>query len=141
MLGIIIILFFNKNKLNDQLSKMYLEQSKYDKNSNIGDNQWREFKLPKDDGYIVTFLEFGAKGCVACMKMEKVLENVKNNYPEINVIFVNVLTEKGKPIAKEFGIISIPCQVLLDNNGVEFYRHNGFLNFKEFQNQFEDHLK
>jgi thioredoxin 1 len=40
------------------------------------------------ESYQLTFLEFGAEGCISCRKMKKVMEEVKNHYPaKVNVVF------------------------------------------------------
>lgn len=83
--------------------------------------------------YKVTFLEFGAKGCSSCKTMEGVMEEIRNQYPDIvNVVFTNVRLKESQSIMDFFGVITIPMQVLLDKEGKEFYRHNGVLSLDEF---------
>jgi len=77
--------------------------------------------------YHVTFLEFGAMGCSACKRMEKVMDEIAARYPDsVYVIFLNILTPKNQQLMKYYGVAAIPTQVLLDRNGIEFFRHTGF---------------
>lgn len=87
--------------------------------------------------YQLTFLEFGAKGCVACRKMEYVLDEVRKEYPEeIKVEFLNILKAENQPMMKHFGVVAIPTQVLLDKNGIEFFRHTGYYSFDDLREEF-----
>ena len=75
----------------------------------------------------VTFIELGSVRCIPCRKMVPVLESIEAKYPEdVTVIFHDVWTPQGKPFAKQFGINTIPTQVFLDKNGVEYFRHVGY---------------
>jgi len=86
--------------------------------------------------YRITFLEFGSKGCSACRKMEEVMAEVKTKYPDkVNVIFLNILIPENQPMSQYFGIAQIPTQVLLNEQGKEFFRHSGYLSFEELQKQ------
>lgn len=81
--------------------------------------------------YEFSFLEFGAKGCSACTRMEKVMEEVKQNYPQVNVRFFNVMLPEAQSLMKYYGVVTIPTQILLDKSGKEFFRHNGYISTKE----------
>lgn len=82
--------------------------------------------------YQVTFLEFGANGCSACMRMETEMDNIRQKYPErVNVLFVNILMPDNQKLMKYFGIAAIPTQVLLDREGKEFFRHTGYISSEE----------
>ncbi|MCU4177446.1 thioredoxin family protein [Carboxylicivirga sp. N1Y90] len=92
--------------------------------------------------YQITFLEFGAKGCSACKRMETVMEEIKHKYPdEVNVIFRNVLIEDNLRLMKYYGIASIPTQVILDDTGKEFFRHSGYISTADLNEAFQDKLK
>lgn len=79
-----------------------------------------------------TFLEFGSTSCSSCKKMEKVMQMVKDDYPEkVNVVFYNVNLEENFKMAEHFGIRMIPVQVLLDKSGKECFRHVGYFSFNE----------
>ncbi|MGB9745437.1 MAG: thioredoxin fold domain-containing protein [Bacteroidales bacterium] len=54
-------------------------------------------------------------------------EICQGKYPnQVNVIFYDVWTPEGKPYAEKYNIQVIPTQVFLDENGKEFYRHEGY---------------
>ena len=77
--------------------------------------------------YKVTFIELGSVRCIPCQKMESVMESIKEKYPkQVQVVFHDVWTEKGKPFAKQYNVRSIPTQVFLDENGNEYFRHEGY---------------
>jgi len=73
-----------------------------------------------------TMVEFGATGCVACDKMQPILDRLREDFPDrLNVVFVHV--RERKVLAARFGIQSIPTQVFFDAQGREVFRHTGFL--------------
>jgi len=77
--------------------------------------------------YEITFLEFGAKGCSACKRMEGVMDQIRTKYPNhVNVIFKNILLPENQRLMKYYGIAAIPTQVLLNKAGKEFFRHTGY---------------
>jgi thioredoxin 1 len=45
---------------------------------------------------------------------------------EVKVVFHDVGTEAGAPFATKYGIETIPTQVFWDENGKEFFRHEGY---------------
>jgi hypothetical protein len=50
----------------------------------------------------------------------------KNTKEIVKVVFHDVWTDKGRKDAEPYNIRVIPTQVFLDENGVEFFRHEGF---------------
>ncbi|NQU32328.1 MAG: thioredoxin family protein [Bacteroidetes bacterium] len=89
------------------------------------------------DLYEYTFLEFGAKGCSACKRMELVMEDIRTEYPnQINVVFYNILFPANVEMMKYYGISSIPTQILLDRSGKEFFRHSGYYSKSELLSHF-----
>lgn len=81
----------------------------------------------KKDELKVTFIELGSVKCVPCRKMQPIMDEIEEEYPnQVKVVFYDVWTEQGRPYAKEYGIRVIPTQVFLDKNGKEYYRHEGF---------------
>ena len=75
----------------------------------------------------VTFIELGSKDCVPCKMMEPILEEIRHDYPEqVDIVFYNVKTEEGYSYAQQYKIRVIPTQIFLDNNGEEYFRHEGF---------------
>src|SRR6056297_673826 len=86
--------------------------------------------------YEVTFLEFGSTGCSACKRMEKVMEDIRRQYPDkVNVVFYNITYPKNRKLMKYYGVSVIPTQILLNAQGKEFFRHTGFYPTKKLENQ------
>ena len=75
----------------------------------------------------VTFIELGSVNCIPCKQMQPVMKSIEEKYAEqVKVIFYDVWTQEQKPYAQKYGIRLIPTQVFLDENGKEFFRHEGF---------------
>lgn len=93
--------------------------------------------VQKSTSFKMTFLEFGSVNCSECKKMEKVMENVKTNFPdEVKVIFFDVRKKENKPMMELFKIDFIPAQILLDSSGVECFRHVGYIDYEELIKKF-----
>jgi thioredoxin 1 len=59
--------------------------------------------------------------------MQKVIKSVQLKYAnQVRTIFYDVWTKEGKPYADIYKIDLIPVQVFLDEQGKEFYRHEGY---------------
>lgn len=85
--------------------------------------------------YEITFLEFGAKGCSACKRMETVMSDIRAKFPNrVNVVFVNILLPENQRLMKYFGIAAIPTQVLLNKEGREYFRHTGYYSINDLIN-------
>jgi thioredoxin 1 len=75
----------------------------------------------------VTFVELGATWCTPCKLMQPVMRSLESRYGEqLKVIFYNVSSVEERSYAQRYRIRLIPTQVFLDNNGKEFFRHEGF---------------
>jgi thioredoxin 1 len=75
----------------------------------------------------VTFVELGSVNCIPCKAMKKVMDNLEAKYPQdLRIVFHDVWTEAGRPAGQQYGIRTIPTQVFLDSNGVEYFRHEGY---------------
>lgn len=82
----------------------------------------------------VTFIELGSVKCKPCIKMKEVIKKVEDKYPQkVKTIFYDVWTKEGEPYADQYNIGSIPTQVFLDENGKEYFRHEGYFEFKELE--------
>ena len=80
----------------------------------------------------VTFIELGSVNCIPCKQMQPVMKAIEKNYGEqVKVIFYDVWTPEQKKYASQYKIKLIPTQVFLDENGKEFFRHEGFYPEKE----------
>lgn len=75
----------------------------------------------------ITFVELGSVNCIPCKKMVPVMEAIEEKYgDQIKVIFYDVWKDDQKKYATEYGIKLIPTQVFLNEEGKEFFRHEGF---------------
>jgi thioredoxin 1 len=73
----------------------------------------------------VTFIELGSVNCIPCKQMQPIMKSIEAKYSkQVKVIFYDVW--KDNTPAKKYNIQLIPTQVFLDENGTEFFRHEGF---------------
>jgi thiol-disulfide isomerase/thioredoxin len=125
----IVLLFLFKNRLNDYASRLIQSQADSGINkteSAIVDSTYNYLKNRLS--YQVTFLEFGAKGCSACKRMERVMDEIRSKYPnQVNVVFKNIMLPENQGLMKYYGIAAIPAQVLLSKDATEFHRHTGYI--------------
>lgn len=141
--GFLLVLFVvgysYKDSMNRHISKMMRDQATPElkkEGSNIVDSLYNY--SANGLGYQITFLEFGAKGCTACKRMEPVLDEIRNAYTQkVNVVFLNVLLPENQNLMKYYGIATIPTQVLLDKNGKEYFRHSGYYSFEDLVREIE----
>jgi len=88
----------------------------------------------------VTFIELGSVSCIPCQMMQPIMREVETTFPhDVDVVFHDVWTEKGKPYATQYKISVIPTQVFLDAKGKEFYRHQGFFPRDELIRLLKEH--
>lgn len=77
--------------------------------------------------YKVTFIELGSVRCIPCREMQPIMKSIEEKYgSQVKVVFYDVWTPLGKPMADKYNVQLIPTQVFLDANGKEFFRHEGF---------------
>lgn len=75
----------------------------------------------------VTFVELGSVNCIPCKQMQPVMKAIEEKYgDQVKVIFYDVWKDDQKKYAQDYKIKLIPTQVFLDENGKEFFRHDGF---------------
>ena len=70
--------------------------------------------------------DFGAKTCVPCKEMQKVVAELKPQYGD-QVEFRMVYSDEEMPMFKKYKIVAIPTQVFLNAQGKEVDRHLGAL--------------
>ncbi len=71
------------------------------------------------------FIEIGAKSCIPCQMMQKVMDELRTNYPgKLDIVFHDLEIDDSP--AQKYGISVIPTQVLLSPEGEELFRHEGF---------------
>lgn len=139
----LIFLFLQKDNMNTYLSEEIKLLSETDSQESISAivNSLYNYHSNKQN-FQITFLEFGAIGCMACRKMEFVLEEVRNEYPErVKVIFLNILHTQNQDMMRYYGIAAIPTQVLLDQSGKEYFRHTGYFSYKDLRQEIEKQLR
>lgn len=75
----------------------------------------------------VTFIELGSVNCIPCRMMQPVMKAIEGKYGEqVRVVFYDVWTQAHEAYGRQYAIRLIPTQVFLDENGIEFFRHEGF---------------
>jgi len=138
-----ILLFSQKDKLTNYLSDEMKSQSTSSAQKETRSHLDSIYNYKKNHQmYEITFLEFGAKNCVACKKMEFVLDEVRKEYPgKVNVVFLNILQNQNQQFMRYYGVVAIPTQILLDKNGQEIYRHTGYISFTELRGKFTQFSK
>ena len=141
-LGLMIFLFSQKGKLEQYVSGVIKSQNNtgsLELSGRLIDSLYNHQK--NGSTYRLTFLEFGAKGCVACRKMEFVLDEVRQEYPgKVKVVFLNILEPQNQDLMKYYGIVAIPTQVLLDDTGEEYFKHTGYCPSEDLRKVFENKL-
>jgi thioredoxin 1 len=70
--------------------------------------------------------DFGAKYCIPCKEMQKVVAELKPQYGD-QVEFRLVYSDEEMPLFQQYKIVAIPTQVFLDASGKEVDRHMGAL--------------
>ncbi len=84
-------------------------------------------QMKSSEKFKVTFIELGSVRCVPCRQMQPIMKSIEEKYgSQVKVIFYDVWTNQGKPMADKYNVQVIPTQVFLDANGKEFFRHEGF---------------
>jgi thioredoxin 1 len=134
----LVLLFFFRGSMNSFLSKKMKEQTSVNVKKSISQLIDSTFNYQKNGkGFGITFLEFGATGCISCRKMEIVMQEVKEKYPQkVNVKFYNILLPENQDMMKYYGIAAIPTQVLMDSSGNEVFRHTGYFSTAELEQEF-----
>lgn len=103
---------------------------------------YEQFKnLDGQHEYKLSLIEFGGQGCKPCMRMDTVLSDISNFYgSELNLQIIRLTNRENRKIAKYFDIKMIPVQVILNQQGIEVFRHIGFLSKEELQAEIDKHL-
>lgn len=84
-------------------------------------------KNMQSDAPLVTFIELGSVKCIPCKMMQPIMDEIEKEYAgQVNVVFYDVWTEAGKSYAQEYGIRVIPTQIFLNQDGNEYFRHEGY---------------
>jgi thioredoxin 1 len=90
----------------------------------------------------ITFIELGSVNCIPCKMMQPVMKEIEEEYADtVKVVFYDVWTKDGKKYGKQYKVKVIPTQVFLDENGEEFFRHQGFFSKEEIVELINEQLK
>ncbi|HBS86217.1 MAG: hypothetical protein A2W91_09400 [Bacteroidetes bacterium GWF2_38_335] len=137
-----VLVFVSLFAFRGKISSFLSESKKAETAKNLDESEKNKYEneynySDQANGYKYTFLEFGAKSCVACKKMEEVLKIVGEDHPEVNVVFHNVTTKEGQNYADYYGVVMIPVQVILDKTGKEIFRHEGYISAEDLSINFK----
>ena len=129
LISIVVFFFFSactQSSRNNKQSETKTESASPIKNAALTKIQADTIK-PDKSTYKVTFIELGSVRCIPCQKMQVVMRSIEEKYgDQVNVVFYDVWTPEGSPYGQQYGIQAIPTQVFLDENGMEFFRHEGY---------------
>ncbi len=76
-------------------------------------------------GSKISLYEFGAGKCVQCKNMKPIIEELQKELEgKVEVKAFDVGSDKE--ITEKHKIMLIPCQLFLDGDGKELFRHEGF---------------
>ncbi len=137
-IAFLITLFLIRGQLNDYVSTSIKATSNTDEtisSQRLIDSLYNYTENGKL--FETTFLEFGAKNCVACRKMEYVMSEVEQSYTDqVYVVFLNILKPQNQALMKYYGVSAIPTQILLNEEGKEYFRHTGYISFADLRKNF-----
>lgn len=84
-------------------------------------------------------VDLGATECIPCKKMAPILEELKTEYASgMDVEFIDVWQPQNQAQAQVYGVQQIPTQVFLDPNGLELWRHVGFISREDILAKWEE---
>jgi thioredoxin 1 len=83
-------------------------------------------------------LKFGADFCQPCKVLQKTLEKLEPQYPNVNFIHVDV--EESPELAQEFQIQNIPVMIFMNENGEIVNRKVGLMSEKVIVSEIENLL-
>ncbi len=128
-----VALIIFKDKLTNTASDMVMMQAGSETVQSVTAHIDSAYNYKNNaQSYEITFLEFGSTGCSACKRMEKVMDDIRQQYPDkVNVVFYNITHPKNRKLMKYYGVSVIPTQILLDTEGEEFFRHTGYISTNE----------
>ena len=137
LLVLLVLGFLSRNTLNNFISQKMKEQTGTE--ATIAVEKQIETKynyLQNKQLFEFTLLEFGSTSCTVCKQMEPVLEEMRKlENPKVNVVFLNIMHPENLSMMKYFGISAVPMQILLDNQGKEFFRHYGFISVEKLNQE------
>jgi thioredoxin 1 len=131
--ALLIVAFGAKNSLNNFISENMKDLIADETVVSLEELIATKYNYTKNGlDYEFTILEFGSTGCTICKQMETELGKIKRSKSnKINVVFLNTNYLENQKFVKFYGISAIPMQVMLNKNGVEFFKHYGFISAED----------
>lgn len=96
-------------------------------------------KTPKEVSFFETLkekigtqamvLEIGSSSCRSCIKMKKMIEQLKQEDSSLPIYIIDVYDDMN--VFREFNIQLIPTQIVLNKEGKEVHRHVGAIDADE----------
>jgi len=84
-----------------------------------------------------TVVDFGAQSCVPCKMMKPIFEELEKEYRgRADILLIEIYDHRD--LAAKYRIRAIPTQVFFDKNGIEKWRHEGFLSKEEIVKKLEE---
>lgn len=70
--------------------------------------------------------EFGSSHCIPCKEMAPIIEALTEEYKGVLSV-QKIDVNENRKMAEKFKVQLIPCQILLDKDGKEVFRHYGVI--------------
>jgi len=83
-----------------------------------------------------TMVEFYADWCPPCKKMKPIIEELRQNRKDANIVSVNV--DENETLSLRYGIRNLPTQVYFDRTGKEVDRHEGYIEKKALEGKLDE---
>ena len=129
-LFLLIILAGCRSKIEGESNPLNTENHK---TVSVAPKNLSEKSQKEKNKYKVTFIELGSVKCIPCKKMQPIMKQIEEEYPEVNVVFYDIRRQESRQYAQKYRIRIIPTQVFLNENGKEYFRHEGFLPKEELE--------
>lgn len=86
-------------------------------------------------------LDFGMGVCTQCKRMKPVMEQAARELGDVlDVHVLDIRREENERLAEHFKMTAIPLIVLVDGEGKELWRHEGFVDFTELSGAVRERL-
>ncbi len=84
-----------------------------------------------------TVVDFGAQSCVPCKMMKPIFEELEKEYRgRADILLIEIYDHRD--LAAKYRIRAIPTVVFFDKNGIEKWRHEGFLSKEDIVKKLEE---
>lgn len=88
--------------------------------------------------HLPKLVDLGATKCIPCKMMAPILEELsKEHKGKLEVVFIDVW--ENEKASEKYHFKTIPTQILFDENGKEFFRHEGFFPKDQILAKFKEH--